>query len=122
VKRDLITVARALTIALTGALILLSAGCFGRDKRLIGDWELVGEGKIEMLHLGADGNARAVAMVYEQAAPAIIKLRWKARKEMLALWMEGTDFRMDFRYQFEGEDELTLRRPGEPDSHYKRTR
>jgi len=122
VKRHLITVARALTIVLTGALILLSAGCFGRDKRLIGDWELVGEGRITRLSLAADGNARAVAKIYENTTPAIMKLRWKARKEMLALWMEGTDFRMDFRYQFDGEGELTLQRAGEPDSHYKRTR
>lgn len=121
-KRDLITVARALTIALTGAVILLSAGCFGRDKRLIGYWELVGEGRINNLHLAADGNARAVVTIYENAAPPTMKLRWKARKEMLVLWMEGTDFRMEFRYQFEGEGELTLRRAGEPDSHYKRTR
>lgn len=119
-KREVLIATRTLMIAVICALVLGGAGCIGRDKRLVGQWELAGEGKIMGLYLAADGNARAVARLYEEAPPAIIKLRWKAKGESLVLWMEGTDFRLDYQYQLSAADELTLRQPGQPEVRYKR--
>lgn len=119
-NREVLIAARTLIIAGICALVLVGSGCIGRDKRLVGQWDLEGKGKILVLHLAADGNARAVARLYEDAPPAIMKLRWKARGESLVLWMEGTDFRLDYQYQLSAADELTLRQAGQPELRYTR--
>lgn len=99
---------RAVVVACALAVLLAAGGCSGRDKRLLGTWQLEGN-RNSVMGFDKDGKVHLMGapFISVPGPTAHVKLDWRTSGETLIILIGGTKDKVEFTYELSG-DELIL--------------